>query len=95
MSAVLLQIDPTQAIIAPWMQLGIVGSVVIALAVVVVWQRKRIDETQAAHLAEVKSCAAQTMDLMLKKIASDDKLADALGAVERIVETALNTMKRT
>lgn len=91
---VLLEIDPTAAIIAPWMQLGVIGSVVIALGVVCVYLWKSLSEARAAHLAEVKACAAQTLDITIKKIESDNKLADALESVERVVEAALAAIKR-
>jgi hypothetical protein len=70
--------DPTQAIIAPWMQLGIVGSVVIALGVVVVMQWRRINEVTAAHMADVKACGLRSEDLLTKKIESDNALTIAL-----------------
>lgn len=83
------------AILAPWQQLGLVGSVVIALAVICVMLWRSREASHAAHLAEVRACAAQTLEITLKKIESDNKLADALEGVERIVETALNALKRT
>lgn len=86
--------DPaTQAVIAPWMQLGVVGSVVIALGIVCVFLWRSLSEARSAHLAEVKFCAAQTLDITIKKIESDNKLADALEGLEKLVETALRTGK--
>ena len=84
----------TNAIIAPWMQYGALGSVVIALGIVVVMQWKRINQVTEAHLAEVRACAAQTLALTEKKIESDNKLADALNGIERVVETALATLRK-
>lgn len=86
--------DPTQAIIAPWMQYGALGSVVIALGVVVMMQWRRINELSAAHLAEVKTCAAQTLDITLKKIEGDHRLADALEGNSKVMEAALAALKR-
>lgn len=82
----------TTAIIAPWAQYGILGSVVLALGVVVALQWKRINAVIDAHLAEVKACNAQTLDLTVKKIESDNKLADALEGVEKVVEAALRAL---
>jgi hypothetical protein len=91
---VLAQIDPTAAVIAPWMQLGVVGSVVIALGVVCAYLWRSLIASRDAHLAEVKACAAQTLEITVKKIESDNKLADALEGVERVVEAALAAIKR-
>ena len=65
-------------IIAPWAQLGIVGSVVLALGVTVYLQWQHIKEQAAAHLADVKACATSNADLLVKKIESDNALANAL-----------------
>ena len=47
--------DPAlNGIIAPWAQLGIVGSVVLALGVTVYLQWRHIVDLYAAHLADVK-----------------------------------------
>lgn len=77
------------AIIAPWAQLGVVGSAVLALGVVVVMQWRRINAVTDAHSAEIRSCAAQVLDITSKKIESDNKLANALEGLEKIIETAL------
>ena len=54
-----LAMDPAlNGIIAPWAQLGIVGSVVLALGVTVYLQWRHIVDLYAAHLADVKACAA-------------------------------------
>ena len=86
--------DPTAAIVAPWMQLGVVGSVVIALGLVCSYLWRSLTAARDAHLAEVKACHATTIDLVVKKIESDNKLADALEGVERVVEAALAAIKR-
>ena len=53
--------DPAlNGIVAPWAQLGIVGSVVLALGVTVYLQWRHIVDLYAAHLADVKACAAAT-----------------------------------
>jgi hypothetical protein len=72
-------VDPAiSGIIAPWAQLGIVGSVVLALGVTVYLQWKHIVDLYAAHLADVKACATTNADLLVKKIDSDNALANAL-----------------
>ncbi len=65
-------------IIAPWAQVGIVGSIVLALGVTVFLQWRHIVSLYAAHLADVKACAAANADLLLKKTESDSNLANAL-----------------
>src|SRR3979490_700570 len=77
-----LAMDPAlNGIIAPWAQLGIVGSVVLALGVTVYLQWRHIVDLYAAHLADVKACAAANADLLIKKAESDNALANA---IERI-----------
>jgi hypothetical protein len=72
-------VDPAiSGIIAPWAQLGIVGSVVLALGVTVYLQWKHIVDLYAAHLADVKACATTNAELLVKKIDSDNALANAL-----------------
>jgi hypothetical protein len=74
--------DPAlNAIIAPWAQLGIVGSIVLALGVTVYLQWRHIVDLYSAHLADVKACAASNADLLLKKTESDNALANALERV--------------
>lgn len=70
--------DPTGAIIAPWAQYGIVGSVVIALGVVAWMQWLHIKTLGEAHLLDVKACGDRYADLLGKKIESDNALANAL-----------------
>jgi hypothetical protein len=69
------------AIVAPWAQYGILGSVVLALGVVVVFQWRHINYVVAAHMADVKACADRYADLMTKKIESDNALTNV---IERI-----------
>lgn len=85
--------DPVSAVMGPWAQLGIVGSVVIALGIVCVFLWRALSDSKKDHLAEVKFCAAQMLDVTVKKIESDNKLADALEGLERVVETALGIKK--
>lgn len=80
-SPVLLQIDPTQAIIAPWMQYGVIGSAVIALGVVAVMQWRHIVDLTAAQLADAKECGNKYADLLAKQIGS---LNDMAHVIERL-----------
>jgi hypothetical protein len=45
-------------------------------------------------LAEIKLCSAQMLALTEKKIESDNKLADALEGLERVMEAAMAAVKR-
>lgn len=79
--------------LAPWAQYGVVGAVVVALSLIC-WQLwKKLTKTQEAHLAEVRACAASSLDLAMKKIESDNKLASALEGLERVVEAAMGIKK--
>jgi hypothetical protein len=84
----------TTALLGPWQQLGLVGSIVIALGAALSWTVRMLLAANRDHLAEVKACSAQVQDLTLKKIESDNKLAVALEGLERVVETALGALKR-
>ena len=84
----------TSAVLGPWQQLGLVGSIVIALGAALAWTVRMLLSANKDHLSEVRACSAQVQDLTLKKIESDNKLADALEGLERVVETALGALKR-
>ena len=45
-------------------------------------------------LAEIKACSAQMLTLTERKIESDNKLADALEGLERVMEAAMASLKR-
>lgn len=75
--------DPTSAIITPWAQYGILGSVVIALGTTVYMQWRHIVDQAAAHLADVKGCGDKTEAMLAKKIESDNALANA---IERLTD---------
>ena len=87
--------DPTltAAGLAPWAQMGILGSVVIALAGTVVLLWRQLDRRTESHLQAVQRCHDQTLDITVRKIESDNKLAHALDGLERVVETALDALK--
>lgn len=92
------------AVITPWIQMGIVGSVVLALAVVVIvlWRRDtaastaratEMREMNDARLKEVRECGAQYLETTKQLMTSNNKLADSLEGLERIVESALARLK--
>lgn len=71
--------DPAlNGIVGPWGQFGIVGSVVVALGAVCWFQWRHIRDVGAQHLADVKACGERHADLLVKKIESDNALANAL-----------------
>jgi hypothetical protein len=69
------------SIIGPWGQLGIVGSVVLALGTMIWLQWQHIRAASAAHLADVKACGEKHADLLARKIESDNALANALNRI--------------
>ncbi|MFA5898630.1 MAG: hypothetical protein WC829_05900 [Hyphomicrobium sp.] len=92
------------AVITPWIQTGIIGSVVLALAVVVIilWRRDiaaskayaaDMREMSEARLKEVRECGAQYLETTKQLMMSNNKLADSLEGLERIVESALVRLK--
>lgn len=87
-------LDPLTPIIGPWGQFGIVGAVVVALGWAVVHLWHKLHAANDAHLAEVRRCGDEMREMAIKKIESDHKLANALEGVEKIVQTALDTMRR-
>ena len=71
--------DPAlNGIVGPWAQLGIMGSVVLALGATVYLQWQHIKSCAAAHLADVKACGEKHAELLGRKIESDNALANAL-----------------
>jgi hypothetical protein len=74
--------DPTlNSIVGPWGQLGIVGSVVIALGVTVWLQWKHIVSITAAHLADVRTYGDKYAELLVENSKTQTALANA---IERI-----------
>jgi hypothetical protein len=73
--------DPLTAILGPWAQLGIVGSIVVALGTVCVYQWQHIKAQAAAHLADVKVYADKYSDVLLETSKTQTALANA---IERI-----------
>jgi hypothetical protein len=88
--------DPalTAAGLGPWAQLGIVGSVVVALSGTVVLLWRALSQTRVEHMADVRSAHSQTLDITIRKIESDNNLARALEGVEKVVAAALDALKK-
>lgn len=81
------------AAIAPWAQLGIVGSVVLVLGIVNVLQWKRgatmqltIDGLHSARLADSKECTTKYTDMLVKNLETNNRMADGMEAFERVVD---------
>lgn len=85
----------TAAGLGPWTQLGIVGSVVVALSGTVVLLWRALSQTRIEHMADVRSAHAQTLDITIRKIESDNALAHALEGVEKVVAAALDALKKS
>lgn len=85
--------DPTSAIIGPWAQYGIIGSVVIAQGVlnVVLWRwgegkQKSIDALHEARRADVERCGDRFIDMLTKNLETQNRMADGMEAFERVVD---------
>ena len=80
-------------IVGPWAQLGIVGTVVLALAVanIVQWRRaeglqRTIDALHDARLADREKFSDRIADLLIKSIDASNRVSDGMQAMERIFE---------
>jgi hypothetical protein len=73
--------DPINAIIGPWGQWGIVGSVVVALGTVCYIQWNHIKTQAAAHLADVKAYGDKYAEILVENSKTQTALANA---IERI-----------
>lgn len=81
------------AVIAPWAQMGIIGAVVIALGIVVVMLWSRLEKANEGRLNCEREFGKLCLDITVKKIESDNKLADALEGLERVVDAAMGARK--
>jgi hypothetical protein len=79
--------------LAPWAQYGILGSVVIVLALVnvVQWRDrvallKVIAGLHEARLADSKECTSKYVDMLTRNIETNNRMADGMEAFERIVD---------
>lgn len=86
--------DPAlNSIIGPWGQLGIVGSVVLALGAVNIlqWRRsgdlqKNIDTLHEARRADAERCTDKYTDILVKNLETNNRMADGMEAFERVVD---------
>jgi hypothetical protein len=81
------------AAIGPWAQLGIVGSVVIALGAFNVFQGRRgenlqrtIDALHEARRHDVEKCGERFIDMLVKNLETQNRMADGMEAFERVVD---------
>lgn len=84
----------TTAIVAPWAQLGVIGSVVLALGIVCVLLWRSLTEARKEHMAEIRACHVQSVDLLKQTIESNNKLADAIDGSTRATEATLAIVRR-
>lgn len=85
--------DPTQAIIAPWMQYGVLGSVVIGLGVITVALWRALDKRTEAHMAAVERCHQQNLETNLKYAEACNRLSNSMVGLEQVVKAALDVVK--
>ena len=82
-----------QAIVGPWAQYGIAGSVVIALGFVCWRLWGALDKRTEAHMAAVAKCHEQTMEITLKNIEAQNRMSDALDNNSEVMKAALDALK--
>lgn len=86
--------DPAlNSIIGPWGQWGIVGSVVVALGLVNVFQWRRNETLQSkcdalheARRADAEKCTEKYVDILVKNLETNNRMADGMEAFERVVD---------
>ena len=87
--------DPTltAAGLQPWAQMGIVGSVVVVEAVVVIalwrWGEGKQREINALHEArrlDAERCSDKYVDILVKNLETNNRMADGMEAFERVVD---------
>lgn len=85
--------DPLNTIMAPWAQLGIVGSVVLTLAAVNIFQWRRNETLQTkndalheARRADGERCTEKYVDILVKNLETNNRMADGMEAFERVVD---------
>jgi hypothetical protein len=81
----------TDAIIRTWAERGLVGSVVIALAVVAIMLWRKVDALHEARRVDSKECTDRYTDMLAKTIESNNRMADGMEAFERVVDKVVKT----
>lgn len=79
----------TNAIIGPWAQFGVWGSVTLALGVVVIFLYRALDKRTEAHMAAVQQCHDKTLDMTVKQIDSQNRMSDSLDGLKDVVKAVL------
>ncbi len=81
------------AIVGPWSQLGILGSVVLARGAVIIflWRRhealqRAIDALYEARLADRERYSDRIADLLVRSLDTSNRVSDGMEAMERIFE---------
>jgi hypothetical protein len=85
--------DPLNSIIGPWGQLGIVGSVVLALGAANVFQwreraglQTKCDALHEARRQDAERCQEKYVDILVKNLETNNRMADGMEAFERVVD---------
>lgn len=83
----------TDAIIKTWAERGLVGAVVLSLSIALVvvcrWalsKDTKIDALHEARRLDAKECSDKYTDMLARNIESNNRLADSVEAVVRIVD---------
>lgn len=77
--------DPVTVLLAPWAQLGVIGAVVVGLALIGWKLWSALEASRAEHIGDVKAFAKEYSDAMLENAKSNATLAQAIDRIgERI-----------
>lgn len=76
----------TDAIIRTWAERGLIGSVVIALAIVAVMLWRKVDALHEARRLDSKECTDRYTDMLTRNIESNNRVADSVEAFVRVVD---------
>ena len=79
--------DPTSAIIAPWAQYGIVGSVVVGLGFAYWRKSVAYDKAKDDHIADVKEHAKELQSVVARNTESNNNLANAIDRLGDRIKT--------
>lgn len=94
-----MDLDPDHVtrLIEPWLKLGVVGSAVIGLAALNIWQLRRSDRKaeeyqktlealHEARLADQKEFAVRYAEIVVNDAKMLNRMADGMEAFERVVD---------
>jgi hypothetical protein len=103
MNAVLLQIDPGQAISVAKDLGGATPQTILAFWAVfatifgglIGWRLwKALDQRTAAHMAAVEKCHDSTLDITVKNIEAQNRMSEALDGNSNVMKAALEALKK-